>query len=293
MISVVIPTRNSGRTIGMCLQSIRGSIGSPAEVIVVDNYSTDKTVELALAYGAKVYVAGPERSTQRNIGLSRATGEITVFIDSDMVLEPNVLFDLAREMGKHNKPAMCTIPEISFGTGPWAMVKKFEKALLAGNRHVEAPRAFRSKDLIQIGGWKETQVAAEDWELTKRCREAGFIDCRISAAVWHNEGNPTLQQLFKKKKYYGRDALNFLATSPDHRDGLLRRYLTRAAFVQFLQNPIMTLMLFISKSVELSGAIIGRGSSSKLVDDIYSPPIRESVVSKIGNPKLLDSWPND
>ncbi len=62
LVSVIIPTRNSTRTIEICLQSIKKQSYPKNEIIVVDNYSWDKTKKIAQKY-AKVYNKSPERSS--------------------------------------------------------------------------------------------------------------------------------------------------------------------------------------------------------------------------------------
>ena len=62
LVSVIIPTKNSTRTIEICLQSIKKQSYPKIEITVVDNYSRDKTKEIAQKY-AKVYNKGTERSS--------------------------------------------------------------------------------------------------------------------------------------------------------------------------------------------------------------------------------------
>ena len=62
LISVIIPTRNSSRTIEKCLQSIKDQSYENIELIVVDNNSTDNTKDIANRFTDKVFNFGPERS---------------------------------------------------------------------------------------------------------------------------------------------------------------------------------------------------------------------------------------
>ena len=54
MVSVVIPTYNSERTLEKCLKSIVDQTYKNIEIIVVDKFSEDKTVEIAKSYGARI-----------------------------------------------------------------------------------------------------------------------------------------------------------------------------------------------------------------------------------------------
>ena len=69
MLSIIIPTKNEGCNISACINAVvwaqeKGS----AEVIVVDNHSTDNTVAIARSLGVRVVPFGNERSFQRNRG---------------------------------------------------------------------------------------------------------------------------------------------------------------------------------------------------------------------------------
>jgi len=91
LVSIVVPTRNSAETLPLCLASIRRQTYRNIEVIVVDSYSTDNTVEIAKRFGAKVIQVAGERARAKNVGLRLAKGKYVLFIDSDMVLTPRVV----------------------------------------------------------------------------------------------------------------------------------------------------------------------------------------------------------
>ena len=97
-ISFVVPTRDSARTLDACLGSLRAQTHPDVEVIVVDNGSTDRTAQIARRHAHQFVEWGPERSAQRNKGTARSTGDVVVFIDSDMVLEPQVAAEIERPL---------------------------------------------------------------------------------------------------------------------------------------------------------------------------------------------------
>jgi glycosyltransferase involved in cell wall biosynthesis len=81
MISAVILTKNEEENILRCLQSLSWC----DELIVVDDNSTDKTIEIAKKKGAKVYsrLLKNDFSAQRNFGLDKAKNDWVLFIDAD------------------------------------------------------------------------------------------------------------------------------------------------------------------------------------------------------------------
>jgi glycosyltransferase involved in cell wall biosynthesis len=104
LLSVVIPARNAERHIAACLSAVGRSAHGQAEVIVVDDGSGDRTGEMARAAGATVATlapSGPARA--RNEGARRATSEIVLFVDADVVIAddaiPRVLLAFADDPG--------------------------------------------------------------------------------------------------------------------------------------------------------------------------------------------------
>src|SRR6266581_8165264 len=91
LVSVVIPSRNSEDTIADCLKSIISQLHRPIEIIVVDSFSTDSTAEIAKTIGATVMFHDEGRSAQKNWGAKFANGEYLYFVDSDFILDPNVI----------------------------------------------------------------------------------------------------------------------------------------------------------------------------------------------------------
>ena len=102
-LSVIIPAYNRERTVGRTVESVL-ACGTAAQVIVVDDGSTDGTVEAARAFGARITVAtranaGP--AAARNTGAALATGDVFAFLDSDDEWLPGVVPDCLRILQQH------------------------------------------------------------------------------------------------------------------------------------------------------------------------------------------------
>lgn len=95
--SIVVPTFNREGHIGRCLESIARQSYQDYEVVVVDNASSDGTVEVALGFDWRLNVSvlvndsNRERSYSRNRGAEHARGKYVVFLDSDDELRPDSL----------------------------------------------------------------------------------------------------------------------------------------------------------------------------------------------------------
>ncbi|MGX7823950.1 MFS transporter [Actinokineospora sp. 24-640] len=115
-VTVVVPTYNRAGLLRHTLDSLaRQRVGERYEVVVVDDGSTDDTAETALAYRDRLdltYVfqedQGYRVAKARNAGLERARGDITVFVDSGVVLHSGALAaHLASHRGSADAVAVC------------------------------------------------------------------------------------------------------------------------------------------------------------------------------------------
>lgn len=103
VISVIIPVHNGGKHLSHCLDALISSSYSEYETIVVDDCSTDDSVEIGQRKGAKVYRlphnSGP--AAARNYGARMAEGDILVFVDSDVIVQHKTIERVADDFRKN------------------------------------------------------------------------------------------------------------------------------------------------------------------------------------------------
>lgn len=92
MISAIVLSRNDQK----CIERTLASLAWCDELVLLDDFSTDRTVELAKKHTAVIFQRhlANDFAQQRNFGLAKAKGEWVLFIDSDEVVSE----DLAREI---------------------------------------------------------------------------------------------------------------------------------------------------------------------------------------------------
>ena len=259
VVSVIVPTRNSARTLESCLKSIKAQSFKDFELIVVDNESADQTVEIAHRYADAVENCGPERSAQRNWGVRRALGSYLLFIDSDMVLDDRVIEECLQLAEGERHPAVI-IPEVTIGDGFWARCRTLERSCYDNDNLVEAARFFRREVFEAVGGYDEDLVGGEDWDLSRRVR--GPFP-RIRSRILHDEGFLQLSQHLAKKRYYSR---SFVRYWQKHGLEAMRQanVIVRPAFLlhwrTLIRHPLLMIGMLVLKVLETVVSVQGMAS---------------------------------
>lgn len=222
---------------------------------MVDNFSQDDTPKIAKKYTKKFYSKGPERSPQRNFGVSQAKGKYVAIIDSDMNLAPHVIEECVSLMENNPKRAGIIIPEESFGEGFWAQCKKLERSFYVGVSYMEAARFFKRSAYIDLGGYDETLVSGEDWDLSQRMEAAGEIG-HVDSYIYHDEGHISLLGSVKKKFYYAKKFAQYRdsdhsAAHVSHQTSLVGRYkLFLSQPKKLFKNPLLGVGMLFMKTCE-------------------------------------------
>ncbi|MBL8927055.1 MAG: glycosyltransferase [Pseudonocardia sp.] len=98
-LSIVVPNYNYGSFVGEAVASALAVDWPKVEVIVVDDGSTDDSLDVLRAFGDKITLITQENSGPRvacNRGFRRSTGDVVIFLDSDDVLEPAIAKEVAQ-----------------------------------------------------------------------------------------------------------------------------------------------------------------------------------------------------
>jgi glycosyltransferase involved in cell wall biosynthesis len=204
-ISVIIPSYNEEKNIERCLKSICAQEGlDDYEIILVDGGSTDRTVEIAEPYVAKVLSDdsnGP--GFARNLGVKECKGEIVVFTDADTEVPPGWLKEYGRAFqnpkvvgagGPLNIRKGRLIDKIAFKfNSDWfyRMTAWVHFYQLSGNNC-----GYRKDVFLEEGGFNEKLTMLEDTELSLRMAKRGKIVFDKNIYVY------TSPRRFQKKGYW-------------------------------------------------------------------------------------------
>jgi glycosyltransferase involved in cell wall biosynthesis len=268
LVSVIVPTKNSAELLEACLLSIRNQSYKNIELVVVDNHSVDNTSAIGRKYTDKVFTKGPERSAQRNYGVSKSKGEYIAIIDSDMELTKDVIKACVQEIISNREVRAVIIPEQSFGVGFWAQCKKLERSFYVGVDWMEAARFFDKYLYLELNGYNENLVSGEDWDLSQRAAQKTKLG-HTDQFIMHNEGRMKLTKTLKKKYYYAQQFNNYLNANKDtqalrSQTGPLARYkLFFSEPRKLFKNPFLGLGMLYMKTGEFGIGVLGYFTSNK------------------------------
>lgn len=196
LVTVVIPTLNSERTLERTLQSLGDQSAQPLEVFVVDGGSKDRTVELAKKSRARVLV-GRDKSTARNQGAAAANAPFLLFLDSDIEAPPNLIAECLSEIDRFD--ALC-IKERVIASDYWGRARGLEKASFYRSTIWEAARFFRKEVFSRLGGYNVRLGSSfEDMDLQFRLISAGAKVGWVDAALMHHEEGVGLMEYLRKR----------------------------------------------------------------------------------------------
>jgi glycosyltransferase involved in cell wall biosynthesis len=263
LVSVLIPTFNSGSTLGSCVDSVAAQTYCNLEIIVIDNYSLDNTREIAKNHKATVLTKGPERSAQMNYGVSVAKGKYILRVDSDMILDRN-LVEKCLNVCLTGADAI-VVPVLPHPNGPnnfWVSCRTLEQKMLLDDMVNVAPRFIDRQIFIGISGYDETIVAWEDYDLHNRLLKIGCKTVSLTdSAMWHLGESSSLRQVVIKMVYYGKTGSLGLFTKKHGLSGLKQISIVRPSFFRhrdcFVSDPAHYTGIFVMKIIQTFSVALG------------------------------------
>lgn len=183
-VSVIVPVYNGAQTIKRALDSVLAQAFSSLEIIVVDDASSDRTVELVAQYqdDRLTTIQSAENcgaGAARNKGIAAARGRWVAFLDADDAWKPNKLARQVELLDRSSKPvAACATGYNIEKNGRRLAValnltpQQFRNDILFGCTISPGSTLMVEREVFEtIGGFDEAFKRLEDWDWLLRFSE--------------------------------------------------------------------------------------------------------------------------
>lgn len=187
-VSIVVPTRNRAEIILETLRSVVGQPYRPLDLVIVDDGSDDDTLDVVdewavgeRAADINISVLSKQREgapAARNFGLERAGGEFVMFLDSDDLIEGDLLGGIVRRMEEeHSDMGFGPVQRLYRDTGKrsvrrvpsYASSEDLFTRWVGYSEPVETcSLVWRTSFVREIGGWRVDIRKNQDGEIANR-----------------------------------------------------------------------------------------------------------------------------
>ena len=212
--SIIIPTYNEEDVILDCLRSLEMQSFTDFEIIVVDDGSTDKTLQVMSDLRSKINDLrilkqnhqGP--GAGRNLGSKHAKGEILVFVDSDMTFDHDFIRNLTSPIidGK-SRGTFSKDEYVSNWNNIWARCYNRNEGWIDKRRHPKnypntqkVFRAILKKEFDRVHGFTAGGYN-DDWSLSEKL---GYEASRAENAIFFHKNPDNLKEIFNHAKWVGK-----------------------------------------------------------------------------------------
>jgi glycosyltransferase involved in cell wall biosynthesis len=185
-ISVVIPVFDGERLLGEAIESVLTQSLPAAEVVVVDDGSTDGSAKVAESFGSPVRVLRkPHRgvAAARNLGVQESAGELIALQDADDLMKPDRLERQAAALGRASSPALSLGRAEVRGEDGFVAPSWLEWAYANSDRYTPATLIATRSALELVGPFDETLTRGSDTDWLLRALEAGLRPVLIEEDV--------------------------------------------------------------------------------------------------------------
>ncbi|MEB3209750.1 MAG: glycosyltransferase [Leptolyngbyaceae bacterium] len=210
-VSILIPCYNAEQWVGKAIESALEQTYPHTEVIVIDDGSTDNSLEIIQSFGSKIQWAtqlNQGGNVTRNHLLERSTGQWLQYLDADDYLLPHKVGEqiehlkATKDKQANHKIDVLYSPSIleyrnhtSFTQEILPIPEPHDPWILLARWYLPQTNSplWRKQAIVDVGGWKETQPCCQEHELYLRLLQAGksFQYCPSAGSIYRQWSETT------------------------------------------------------------------------------------------------------
>jgi glycosyltransferase involved in cell wall biosynthesis len=218
MITIVIPARNEEENLPALLESLKNqTYKKEFEVIVIDGKSTDRTVEIAKKYGARVIRRRKNLTVAnaRNLGWKNAKGDVIDLVEADHVFDKNYVKNIDEAFKKGIDVARHLPTPIAHN---WIEKTLAIQVELVNERigNYEHATTFRKKILEEVGGYDDSLGFGDERLLPRKIIERGYKIVFLKNIKSTVKVVGSVRRLFRQGRWYGKNIIPYVKKSRDY-----------------------------------------------------------------------------
>jgi glycosyltransferase involved in cell wall biosynthesis len=260
LVSVIVPTYNSARTLLECLNALKDQSYKNIEIIVTDSFSQDATKEISKRFTDKI-IDAESLALARKRGVELAKGKYILFLDSDQIINPDTIEASVRtcEEGydgvthfERSKIHKNTFVERLINYDKWIFHSEQDDDPIYGTAE---PRFFKTELLRRIDFLDNPPITFELAIINLKMNRMGARIKFVNVYIYHYETS-TFGEVARKFFRYGLYYIPALKRFPNlviHHSVVRRTYFTLRA----LKHPFLLLGLFVLYAIKALATFYG------------------------------------
>jgi len=229
LVSIIIPNYNYANYLAEAIESALSQNYPRLEVFVVDDGSSDNSLEVLKEFYGSITVINSRRqgsSAARNLGMLYSSGELIAFLDSDDVWLPGKIESQVRHLEKTDADLVFSGMQVLDGSEPLERV--FQNEPLSHSWFLKNPGStpFAPSTVLmtrslaaKVGGWNTSLTGpAEDFDFFRRCAKFGKIEYLEEVHVLHRQHAQSLTAASSERYFQDNLRALRLMLAEDRRD---------------------------------------------------------------------------
>jgi len=262
LMSILVPAYNEEKVIQLTIESLLNTKYPKKEIIVIDDGSTDRTLEIARKYKDQIKVLHKEnggKASALNHGLAFAKGDIVTIVDADTILGRSALMNIAKGFTNENIAAVAGNIKIRNKVNwlTWCQALEYLSGIQIMRRALDyfgaitivpgALGAFKKKSLVEAGTYHKATIV-EDFDATLKILKSGVVVSASTKAVAYTQAPETLRDFYNQRKRWYRGNLQVMTRHTDilknPRFGTLQRFAYPLMIIHMLLIPTASIMVW-------------------------------------------------
>ncbi len=214
-VSLVVTCKNNAQTIDECLRSLveQDYPRDYIEIIVVDAFSTDTTLEIARKYTSKAYSEKLNAAAAYNYAMKIASYETLGFVDADAKVEREWLKKLVPHLNDPRVAGVSGSIETWNTTNPWArgigyeLKNRYNRIGRYAGRIATMNLLLKRSVIEEAGGWNESLPSQYDTDLGYKIKSKGYKFAYEPTAKCYHFNRQTVRAYWRQQLQYGKNTL--------------------------------------------------------------------------------------